>query len=208
MLDASTLGKIIVGGPDAGVFLDRIYTNMISTLKPGRCRYALMCTDNGFLFDDGVSSRRISEDQFLCHTTSGGADRVHAWMEEWIQTEWFDLEVFTANVTEQYAQIAVAGPKARATLDAGCETDLDLSAEALPFMSFVDGTLAGCPVRVYRISFSGELSYEIATPASFGLSLMERDPPVRRGARDHALRHRGAACDAGREGLHHDRRRN
>ena len=191
LLDASTLGKIIVGGPDAGRFLDRIYTNMISTLKPGRCRYALMCTDNGFLFDDGVVVR-LDEGKFLCHTTSGGADRVHAWMEEWLQTEWFDLEVFTANVTEQYAQIAIAGPKAREVL-ARLEGDIDLSAEALPFMSFVNGTLAGCPVRVHRISFSGELSYEIATPASFGLSLWE------------ALLSAGAADDVapyGTEALH------
>ncbi|MEM1419342.1 MAG: 2Fe-2S iron-sulfur cluster-binding protein, partial [Pseudomonadota bacterium] len=169
MLDASTLGKIIVKGPDAGAFLDLLYTNMISTLKPGRCRYALMCNDNGFLFDDGVVAR-LDEQTFLCHTTSGGADRVHAWMEEWIQTEWPHLKVFTANVTEEYAQIAVAGPKARVVLES-LEGDVDLSTDGLPFMSYIDGTLAGCPVRVYRISFSGELSYEIATPAAFGLSL-------------------------------------
>ena len=171
MLDGSTLGKIIVKGPDAGAFLDLLYTNMISTLKVGRCRYALMCNDNGFLFDDGVVVR-LDEETFLCHTTSGGADRVHAWMEEWIQTEWPHMKVFTANVTEQYAQVVIAGPKARETLEA-LEGDIDLSAEGLPFMSFKDGVIAGCPARVHRISFSGELSYEIATPAAFGLSLWE-----------------------------------
>ncbi|MEM1299927.1 MAG: 2Fe-2S iron-sulfur cluster-binding protein [Pseudomonadota bacterium] len=171
MLDASTLGKIVVKGPDAGKFLDLIYTNMMSTLKPGRCRYGLMCTENGFLFDDGVVVR-TGEDEFLCHTTSGGSDRVHGHLEEWLQTEWWDLKVYTANVTDQWAQIAVAGPKARAVLEAaGC--DVDLSAEALKFMSYVEGTLAGCPVRIFRISFSGELSYEIATPAGRGLELWE-----------------------------------
>ncbi len=171
MLDASTLGKIVVKGPDAGKFLDLIYTNMMSTLKVGRCRYGLMCNENGFLFDDGVVVR-TGEDEFLCHTTSGGSDRVHAWMEEWLQTEWWDFRVFTTNVTDQWAQIAVAGPKARAVLEAaGCEADL--SSAALPFMSYVDTKLAGCPARVFRISFSGELSYEIATPTGQGLKLWE-----------------------------------
>ncbi|MEO1491490.1 MAG: sarcosine oxidase subunit alpha family protein [Pseudomonadota bacterium] len=171
MLDASTLGKIVVKGPDAGTFLDLIYTNMMSTLKPGRCRYGLMCNENGFLFDDGVVVRTGPE-EFLCHTTSGGADGVHGHMEEWLQTEWWDLKVHTLNVTDQWAQIAVAGPNARKVLeDAGC--DVDLSAAALPFMSYVEGTLAGCPVRIFRISFSGELSYEIATPAGYGLPLWQ-----------------------------------
>ena len=171
MLDASTLGKIVVKGPDAGRFLDLLYTNMMSTLKVGRCRYGLMCTENGFLFDDGVVVR-TGEDSFLCHTTSGGSDRVHGHMEEWLQTEWWDLKVWTANVTDQWAQIAVAGPEARSVLEAaGC--DGDLSAAALPFMSYCEATLAGHPVRIFRISFSGELSYEIATPAASGLALWQ-----------------------------------
>ena len=101
MLDASTLGKIVVKGPDAGKFLDLVYTNMMSTLKIGRCRYGLMCNENGFLFDDGVVVR-TGQDEFLCHNTSGGSDRVHAWMEEWLQTEWWDLKVWTANVHGQW----------------------------------------------------------------------------------------------------------
>ncbi|MEL7275465.1 MAG: sarcosine oxidase subunit alpha family protein [Pseudomonadota bacterium] len=165
MLDASTLGKILVTGPDAGNFLDLVYTNMMSTLKPGRCRYGLMCTENGFLFDDGVVAR-IDEQTFLCHTTSGGSDRVHGWFEEWLQTEWWDLQVFTANLTEQYAQVAVVGPQARTVL--GSLGGLDVSAEALPFMGWAEGTLAGIPARVFRISFSGELSYEVAVPAGQG----------------------------------------
>ena len=169
MLDASTLGKIVVKGPDAGKFLDLIYTNMMSTLKVGRCRYGLMCNENGFLFDDGVVVR-TGPDEFLCHTTSGGSDRVHAHMEEWIQTEWWDLKVWTANVTDQWAQIAVAGPNAKKVLqDAGTDIDLD----AVKFMDYVDGTIAGLPVRLFRISFSGELSYEVATPAAGGMDLWQ-----------------------------------
>ncbi len=171
MLDASTLGKIVVKGPDAGTFLDLIYTNMMSTLKVGRCRYGLMCNENGFLFDDGVVVR-TGEDTFLCHTTSGGSDRVHAWMEEWLQTEWWDLRVHTLNITDQWGQIALAGPNARVVLEA-TGTDIDVAAGALPFMSFSTGQIAGCPVRLFRISFSGELSYELATPASYTMALWQ-----------------------------------
>lgn len=165
LLDASTLGKIIVKGPDAGKFLDMMYTNMMSTLKIGHCRYGLMCTENGFLSDDGVVAR-IDEQTFLCHTTSGGSDRIHSHMEEWLQTEWWDWKVYTVNVTEQYAQIAVVGPNARKVLEK--IGGMDVSADALPFMTFQDGTLGGVKARAYRISFSGELSYEIAVPASDG----------------------------------------
>ncbi|MEL6915861.1 MAG: sarcosine oxidase subunit alpha family protein [Pseudomonadota bacterium] len=170
LLDASTLGKIIVKGPDAGRFLDMMYTNMMSTLKPGRCRYGLMCSENGFLIDDGVVAR-LGEDTWLCHTTTGGADRIHGHMEEWLQTEWWDWKVYTANVTEQYAQIAVVGPNARKVLEA--LGGMDVSAEALPFMAWADGTIGGFAVRAYRISFSGELSYEIAVPAGQGRALWD-----------------------------------
>ncbi|SEL32336.1 sarcosine oxidase subunit alpha [Roseovarius nanhaiticus] len=170
MLDASTLGKLLVKGPDAGKFLDMLYTNMMSTLKVGRCRYGLMCSENGFLVDDGVVAR-VGEDAFLCHTTTGGADSIHGHMEEWLQTEWWDWNVYVANLTEQYAQIAVVGPKARETLQK-LTTD-DISAEALPFMAWTDITLAGMQARVYRISFSGELSYEIAVKASEGRALWD-----------------------------------
>ncbi|MEM8592000.1 MAG: sarcosine oxidase subunit alpha family protein [Pseudomonadota bacterium] len=165
LLDASTLGKIIVKGPDAGKFLDMMYTNMMSTLKPGRCRYGLMCSENGFLSDDGVVAR-IDDDTWLCHTTTGGADRIHAHMEEWLQTEWWDWQVYTVNVTEQYAQVAVVGPKARKVLEK--LGGMDVSAEALPFMAWADGQIGGFDCRAYRISFSGELSYEIAVPAAQG----------------------------------------
>ena len=167
LLDASTLGKIIVKGRDAGRFLDMLYTGVMSTLPIGKCRYGLMCSESGFLMDDGVVAR-IDEDSWLCHTTSGGADRIHGHMEDWLQCEWWDWQVFTANVTEQYAQVAVVGPNARKLLEK--LGGMDVSKEALPFMTFADGTLAGFPVRAYRISFSGELSYEIAVPASHGLA--------------------------------------
>ena len=190
LLDASTLGKIVVMGPDAGRFLDMMYTNMMSTLPPGRCRYGLMCSENGFLMDDGVVAR-LDADTWLCHTTSGGAERIHAHMEEWLQTEWWDWKVWVANVTEQYAQIAVVGPNARRVLQG--LGGLDVSRDALPFMHWAEGTLAGLPVRVFRISFSGELSYEIAVAAGHGQALWD------------ALRDAGAAFDAtpyGTEALH------
>ena len=171
LLDASTLGKLIVKGPDAGRFLDMLYTNMMSTLKPGKCRYGLMCSENGFLIDDGVVAR-LDEDTFLCHTTTGGAERIHGHMEEWLQTEWWDWQVYVANVTEQWAQIAVVGPNARKVLEK--LSDDDLSAEALPFMAWEEVTLSKVRARAFRISFSGELSYEIAVPASQGRAIWGR----------------------------------
>ncbi|MGP9804647.1 sarcosine oxidase subunit alpha family protein [Paracoccus sp. NSM] len=179
-LDASTLGKILVKGPDAGRFLDMLYTNMMSTLPVGKCRYGLMCNENGFLMDDGVVAR-LSEDSWLCHTTTGGADRIHGHMEDWLQCEWWDWKVYTANLTEQFAQIAVAGPKARALLER-LPGNIDLA--ALPFMQWAEGELAGIPARIFRISFSGELSYEIAVPAGRGLELWQM---LHREGRDFAV---------------------
>jgi len=170
-LDASTLGKIIVKGPDAGRFLDMIYTGMMSTLPVGKCRYGLICNENGFLTDDGVAAR-LGEDTWLVHTTTGGADRIHAHMEDWLQCEWWDWKVWTANVTEQWAQVAVVGPKARLLLER--LGGMDLSPEALPFMGWAEGEIGGIPTRIYRISFSGELSFELAVPAKRGLELWER----------------------------------
>jgi sarcosine oxidase subunit alpha len=169
LLDASTLGKIEIKGPDAAEFLDRMYTNTFSTLKVGRCRYGLMMNELGFLTDDGVTVR-LADDHFLMHTTSGGADRIAAWLEEWLQTEWNHYKVFVTPVTEQWAQFAIAGPRAREVL-ARLSPDFDISNEALPHMSFREGKLGPCPVRVYRISFSGELSYEVAVPANLGRGL-------------------------------------
>ena len=165
LLDASTLGKLIVKGPDAGKFLDMMYTNMMSTLPVGKCRYGLMCSENGFLMDDGVVVR-MSEDTWLCHTTTGGAEHIHAHMEDWLQCEWWDMQVYVANVTEQFAQIAVVGPNARKVLRK--MGGMDVSADALPFMQWAEGKIGEFDARVFRISFSGELSYEIAVPAGQG----------------------------------------
>ena len=172
MIDLSTLGKIEVQGADAGAFLDRIYTNVMANLPVGRCRYGLMLNENGFLFDDGVVVR-LAEDRFLLHTTSGNADTIHAWLEEWHQTEWFDLDLFITPVGEQWAQIGLAGPQARAILQS-LESDIDFAAEDFPFLSMRAGVLAGMEVRIHRISFTGELSYEIAVPARCGLAMWER----------------------------------
>ncbi len=167
LLDASTLGKLLVKGPDAAKFLDMLYTNMMSSLKVGKCRYGLMCSENGFLMDDGVVAR-LDEETFLCHTTSGGADHIHAHMEEWLQTEWWDWKVYVANLTEHYAQVAVVGPNARKTLEK--LGGMDVSKESLGFMEWSEGKLGGFDARAFRISFSGELSYEIAVPANQGLA--------------------------------------
>jgi sarcosine oxidase subunit alpha len=138
---------------------------MMSTLPIGKCRYGLMCSENGFLVDDGVVVR-MAEDTWLCHTTTGGAESIHAHMEDWLQCEWWDWKVYVANVTEQYAQIAVVGPNARKLLRK--LGGMDVSAEALPFMQWAEGKIGGFDARVFRISFSGELSYEIAVPAGQG----------------------------------------
>ncbi|MFO1034549.1 MAG: sarcosine oxidase subunit alpha family protein [Hyphomicrobiales bacterium] len=171
LLDASTLGKIEIKGPDAAEFLDRMYTNMFSTLKVGKCRYGLMMNELGFLTDDGVTVR-LADDHFLMHTTSGGADRIAAWLEEWLQTEWTHYKVFVTPVTEQWSQFAIAGPKAREVL-VKLGPDFDVSNEAFPHMSFKLGKMGGYPVRVFRISFSGEMSYEVATPANLGRGLWD-----------------------------------
>lgn len=171
LLDASTLGKLVVKGPDAGKFLDMLYTNMMSNLGVGKCRYGLMCSENGFLMDDGVVAR-MSDDTWLCHTTTGGAERIHAHMEDWLQCEWWDWNVYVANVTEQWAQFAVVGPNARKVLEK--LGGMDVSKETLPFMQWAEGHLDTIKARVFRISFSGELSYEVAVPASEGRAFWDK----------------------------------
>ena len=169
ILDASTLGKIDVQGADAAEFLERIYTNSWKRLGVGRCRYGLMCTEDGMVFDDGVTLR-LGENRFLVHTSSGNAARVLAWMEEWLQTEWPELEVYCNSVTEQFATASISGPLARRLLSE-LTTDIDLDKDAFPFMSWRDGHVAGPPARVARVSFTGESSFEINVPAGYGLSL-------------------------------------
>jgi sarcosine oxidase subunit alpha len=159
VLDASTLGKIEVCGPDAGVFLDRMYTNRMSNLAVGSIRYGLMLGLDGMVFDDGVAMR-LAEDRYVVTTTTGGAAAVLDRFEEWLQTEWTDLRVYCTSVTEQWSVVAVGGPKAREVV-AATGTDIDLDNEAFAFMRFRDGTVADVPVRMCRISFTGELSYEL-----------------------------------------------
>ena len=206
LLDATTLGKILVKGPDAGRFMDMLYTNMMSTLKVGKCRYGLMCNENGFLSDDGVVAR-LSEDSWLCHTTSGGADRIHAWMEDWLQCEWWDWKVHVVNLTEQFAQIAVVGPKARQVLEK-LGGDIDLSADSFPFMDWKEGQLGGTAARIFRISFSGELSYEVAVPASQGLAFWEKLLAAGEEFGISAYGTEALHVMRARKGLHHDRGRN
>jgi sarcosine oxidase, subunit alpha len=174
MMDASTLGKIDIQGKDAAVFLDLIYTNMFSTLKVGKCRYGLMCHEDGMVFDDGVTFR-LGENHFYMTTTTGGAAGVLDWMEYWLQTEYPELEVYLASITEQYAAIAISGPKARNVLEKVCEgSDIDVSSEAIPYMSVQDVTIDSIPARIIRISFTGELAYELHVPAYYGKHIWEK----------------------------------
>ncbi|HUA53172.1 MAG TPA: sarcosine oxidase subunit alpha family protein [Candidatus Sulfotelmatobacter sp.] len=170
MIDASTLGKIDIQGPDAATFLDRIYTNSFSTLGTGRCRYGLMLNENGMVFDDGVTTR-LAGDHFHMTTTTGGAATVLDWLEEWLQTEWTDLAVHCTEVTEQWAVVGLSGRASRALL--APLTDIDLDPARFPFMALREGTVAGIPARVFRIGFSGALSYEVNVPARYGLALWE-----------------------------------
>ncbi|WP_030174715.1 2Fe-2S iron-sulfur cluster-binding protein [Streptomyces sp. NRRL S-813] len=169
MMDGSTLGKIDVQGPDAGVLLDRLYTNMMSTLKVGRIRYGVMCGVDGMALDDGTVIR-VAEQEFLLTTTTGNAAKVLEWMEEWLQTEWPDLRVHLTSVTEHWVTIPLVGPRSRDVL-ALVAPGLDADNDAFPFMSWRDADVAGIPARVCRISFSGELAYEINVPAWHGITV-------------------------------------
>lgn len=170
-LDASTLGKIDIQGPDAATLLNWVYCNAWSKLEVGKCRYGLMLDENGMVFDDGVTVR-LGENHFLMHTTTGGAARVLAWLERWLQTEWPHLKVYLTTVTDHWATTALAGPKSREVLKKLC-TDVDFDDDAFPFMSYREGTVAGVKARIMRISFSGERSYEVNVPAADGLRVWE-----------------------------------
>lgn len=171
LFDGSPLGKIEANGPDAAEFLNRIYVNNALTLQPGRVRYGLMLNENGIVMDDGVFVCMAPEHYLVC-TTSGGADRIAAWLDEWQQCEWPDLRVVLLNVTTQWAVLTLAGPRARQLLSS-LESGLDFSAAAFPHMSFRAGRLAGHPVRVQRVSYSGETSYEVSVPAGRARALWE-----------------------------------
>jgi sarcosine oxidase subunit alpha len=171
IFDASPLGKIEVTGPDAARFLDWFYINNVRTLKPGRLRYGLMLNEAGVVIDDGTIAR-LGPGRFVVTTTSGGATRIAAWLEEWRQCEWPQMKVFVVPVTTQWAAIALSGPCARDVLSC-FETDIAIDAESLPHMSVREGRFAGVETRLYRVSFSGELGYEIHVPARYGNALWE-----------------------------------
>lgn len=171
LFDASTLGKIEVKGPDAAEFLQRIYAGDVRSLKVGRCRYGLMLSEHGIVYDDGVFAR-TGENQFLVGTTSGHAAEVADMLQEWSQCEWPDLRVLIENVTTGWAVMNVAGPQARAVL-AEVGTDIDLSAEAFPHMHYRTGAVGGVAARIQRVSFTGELSYEVSVPWRYGAALWD-----------------------------------
>ncbi|GHB17149.1 sarcosine oxidase subunit alpha [Pseudovibrio japonicus] len=171
MFDASTLGKIEVVGPDAAEFLNRMYTNPWSKLAPGRCRYGLLLGEDGFIRDDGVIGR-ISNDRFHVTTTTGGAARVLTMMEHFLQTEWSDLDVWLTSTTEQWSTIALNGPNARKILEPFME-GADLSAEAFPHMALRECTVGGFEARLFRVSFTGELGFEVNVPSEHGRALWE-----------------------------------
>jgi len=172
IFDGSTLGKIDVQGSDAGAFLDKIYTNMMSTLKVGMTRYGLMCGIDGMVIDDGTVMR-LADDRFQISTTTGNAARIFEWMEEWLQTEWPHFKARLTSVTDQWATIAVVGPKSRQVLTEVLP-GLDLSNESFPFMAWRDTEIDGVPVRAARISFSGELAYEVSIDHWHALALWEQ----------------------------------
>jgi len=172
IMDASTLGKIEVQGPEAGEFLNRIYTNAFMKLPTGSARYGVMCKADGMMFDDGVTLR-LADDRYFLTTTTGGAAGVLDWLEEWLQTEWPELDVYCTSVTEQWSTVAVVGPKSREVI-AKVAPRLEVSNDAFPFMTFRETELAsGIPARICRISFSGELAFEINVPGWYGRSVWE-----------------------------------
>ena len=172
ILDASTLGKIDIKGKDSRKFLNMIYTNDWSKIQKGHCKYGIMLKEDGMVMDDGVTSC-INDNHFHMTTTTGGASNVMSWMEEWLQTEWPNMEVFLTSVTEQWSVMSISGPKSREILKQ-VECDINLSNETFPFMTFKTGTMEGVPVKIFRISFTGELSYEINVPSRYGLFLWEK----------------------------------
>jgi len=160
-----------VAGPDAARFLDLTYVNACSRIPIGRCRYGLLLRDDGFIFDDGIIAR-LTEDRFHVTTTSGGAARVLALLEDYLQTQWSDLEVWLTSTTEQWCVIALQGPLSRQVLSELVE-DIDLSTSAMPHMSVAPGRICRVPMQLFRVSFTGELGYEINVPADYGRAVWE-----------------------------------
>ena len=171
LFDASTLGKIEVTGPDAAKFMNILYTNSWDKLKSGSAKYGIMLREDGFIYDDGVVGR-IDENRFHVTTTTGGAPRVLNHMEDYLQTEFPEMNVWLTSTSEQWATIAIQGPKAREII-APLVEGLDISNENFSHMSVAECTVCGIPARLFRISFTGELGFEINVPADYGRSVWE-----------------------------------
>ena len=172
ILDASTLGKIDIQGTDASEFLNRVYTNAWSKLAIGKCRYGLMLNEDGMVYDDGVTTR-LGENHYIMTTTTGGAANVLSKLEDYLQTEWPELDVYLTSVTDHYATISVCGPNSRKIVSTIID-DLDFSDENFPHMSFKNAKIGKINCRVMRISFTGELSYEINIQANYAKSVWEK----------------------------------
>jgi sarcosine oxidase subunit alpha len=171
IFDATTLGKIEVVGPDAAEFMNRMYTNAWTKLEVGRCRYGLMLTEAGFVMDDGVIGR-LAPDRFHVTTTTGGAPRVLHHMEDYLQTEFQNLKAWLTSTTEQWAVITVQGRHARDVIVPLVE-DIDIGRAAMPHMSIREGKVAGVAARLMRVSFTGELGFEINVPSRHGREVWE-----------------------------------
>jgi len=171
IVDVSTLGKIAVQGPDAAEFLDRVYTNLFSTLPVGKARYGLMLREDGLAMDDGTTWR-LGENDFLMTTTTANAGKVMQHLEYFLDVVWPELKVHVTSVSDQWAGAAVAGPKSRHVL-AACVTGTKVDNEALPFMGIVHGEIDGVPVMICRLSFSGEMAFEVYCGAGYGMQVWE-----------------------------------
>ncbi|MBD1135319.1 sarcosine oxidase subunit alpha family protein [Pelagibacterales bacterium SAG-MED47] len=172
ILDASTLGKIDIQGTDASEFLNRVYTNAWSKLAIGKCRYGLMLNEDGMVYDDGVTTR-LGENHYIMTTTTGGAANVLSKLEDYLQTEWPELDVYLTSVTDHFATISVCGPNSKKIVSTVID-DLDFSDENFPHMSFKNAKIGKINCRVMRISFTGELSYEINVQANYAKSVWEK----------------------------------
>jgi len=172
ILDASTLGKIDIQGTDASEFLNRVYTNAWSKLAIGKCRYGLMLNEDGMVYDDGVTTR-LAENHYIMTTTTGGAANVMGKLEDYLQTEWPELDVYLTSVTDHFATVSVCGPNSKKIVS-NVIHDLDFSDENFPHMSFKNAKIGKINCRVMRISFTGEHSYEINIQANYGKSVWEK----------------------------------
>lgn len=173
LCDVTSLGKIAIQGPDATEFINQIYSNAFAKLPVGKARYGIMLRDDGIVMDDGTTWR-FSETDYFMTTTTAHAAKVMVWLEELLQMRWPNLKVHVTSVSEQWAGVAVAGPKSRAVLEACMADSAVVSNEALPFMGVVETTLVnGVPCRIARISFSGEMAFEVYVGSDYANSLMD-----------------------------------